>query len=97
MPDGISQIAAKIDPGKHDVHVLPVMHAENHAIGRSAVYAESFKFLDRRTLVGKRPPTCNRMTCRRLLAVGRDNANLAKLRGDLSERHNAGAIDAVII
>ena len=42
MPDRVAEVRTEVDPGQDDVHLVPVVGAECHAIGRGPVDAIQF-------------------------------------------------------
>jgi hypothetical protein len=98
VPQRVAQVGAEVDPGQDEVHALPVMGTEGHAIGGRAVDAVRFDAIDDpRGAVGQRLGRRDGMAGRRLLDVGCHDPHIAELPRNLRQGGNARAVDTVVI
>jgi hypothetical protein len=98
VPGAVPNVRPEIDAGEDNVDVLPHERAERDAVGGRAIHPVRVELLeDWRAAVRERPRVGDRVTHRRLLDVGGDDAHVAIVRGNFGERGDAWTVNAVVV
>src|SRR5512133_1066085 len=97
MPERVAKVKPEIDSRKNDVNVAPAVHAERNAIGRRSVNAMRFEAVEMNTFKTQGSRRGDRMSHRRLLHIGRDDAHLAELLCRLRQRCDPRTVNTIVV